>query len=86
MSIVLLIQGILLLFCLGALWQNNRVYRARRKVIDEISILSRADIDAGKDWTWRHDLYQEISYEKQLLMFWKPIRSHWDKKMWEVKK
>lgn len=65
--------------------RNNQVHRARMEILREISILAHKDIDQGKDWIWRYDEFDKVSYNKQVLMFWLDIRSSFNPEIFKEK-
>lgn len=55
------------------LLRNRLVYKARMRVIGEISRLSQADIDAGREWSWRYEAFDAgPGYDVMIFKFWRP--------------
>ena len=63
---VLLFEMIVMLICLGVLYRNARVYNLRMQMI--------RDIFRFNDWAWRVEMYHEVSYDRMVLQFWKPVK------------
>ena len=67
--------GVLMGFNFWLLFRNRRVGRFRLALIDQISEAAQADIRNGKgSWHWRYATLAQVSYEKTLYQFWKPLR------------
>jgi hypothetical protein len=47
----------------------------RLRIIDLIDELATDDINDGREWKWRYEQFDNISYVEMLLTFWKPIKS-----------
>ena len=48
---------------LGVLWRHNqRVYRVRMALIDQVSHASDVDIWHGRAWRWRYEAMEAVSY------------------------
>ena len=80
-NIVLIIGLIMILGCFGALYRNSVVFKYRGEILRKMSIASKKDIKNGKEWDWRHDVWDTITYNQMMVKFWKPIDSFYtDKK------
>lgn len=75
-------MGALLAVCIGGLClsvvllvRNERVYRFRQDLLNQIGHAARRDIQAHNfDWAWRYEAYDSASYVEMVLHFWKPLR------------
>lgn len=72
-SLALGVSITLLLCSIFMLWRNHKVYRFRSTLIDRVSALAQADIDAGRDWHWRYDVLTAVTYEAMMHRFWRPL-------------
>ena len=61
--------------CIFLWYRNSKVCKERLKIINIISELASSDIYSNKDWRWRYEEFDTISYATMLLTFWKPINS-----------
>ena len=75
MYLLTMVSYVGILICLLFLIRNLLVYNERQRVLKIVSTLARQDIDNGKDWRARYDLFNNVSYWKMLFHFWKPIKS-----------
>jgi len=55
-----------------------RVHTFRMKLLAQISKLGDRDIGAGREWRWRYDLYEAVSFEEHVFKFWRPADSFHD--------
>jgi hypothetical protein len=62
-------------FLFMILIRNKFVLDESLRILDLINELATDDINNGREWKWRFLKFEEISYEKMLLTFWKPIKS-----------
>jgi hypothetical protein len=63
-------------YCLLLLWRNERVYRYRRQLIDQIHTLNAADVQAGKDYDgWRYRVFESVGYAEMMWQVWRPLDS-----------
>lgn len=60
-------------YCLLMLGRNAEVARYRQALLTKVSDAARVDIAEGRDWQWRYDMYNEVSYHDQVRQFWKPL-------------
>jgi hypothetical protein len=61
--------------CVTYLFRNGKVGKERVRVIDAISELAKEDIREGREFKWRYDEFNSISYLYMLLIFFKPVDS-----------
>lgn len=59
------------------LWRNDQVYRERMRVLDAISAWASIDIDQDREWQWRYDQYESISYWSMVLSV-RPVESFYE--------
>ena len=55
--------------------RNHAVLKERLRVNSIIHELSLKDIKTGKDWSLRYGFNEDVSYDKMLWQFWKPVKS-----------
>jgi hypothetical protein len=41
------------------------------RLLDEISILAKQDIEAGRQWYWRYRTFEKYPYIKMVWQLWK---------------
>jgi hypothetical protein len=56
------------------------VFNYRQKVLKVLSACCSHDIDLGRDWRWRWDLYEQVSFSKMVYCFWRRISSFYPDK------
>lgn len=69
--------------CVFGIYRN---YKVREKLLENLSKVSEAckkDIHDGKDYRWRYEAFSKISYTKMIFIFWKPLDSFFDPKIWQ---
>lgn len=59
------------------LFRNNDVYRERERVLDAISTWAEVDISQGREWRWRYDEFESVSYWSMLFSV-RPVGSFFD--------
>lgn len=64
--------------CCILLKRNNKVYAYRMALLKIISQKSQEDIYANRDWRWRYDYFEAVSYTKQWLEWWRPLESFYN--------
>ena len=77
-TVVIAVWGTLFALLIVLSVRNQKVANDRGKMLDEIQHASLDDIANRKEWYWRYEAYDQVSYYKQALMFWKPLRSFWN--------
>lgn len=76
MRAILILAGLMMAAALIIEIRNVIVYRARTKLLREMSAAAKADINAGRyDWQWRYEAFDEVSYGQMMLRFWRKPRS-----------
>jgi len=73
LSLAILAIGIL--FASISLARNDRVYKEKMRVLDLVHNLSLEDIRSGRDYQWRYDDFERVSYDMMILMWWRPVKS-----------
>lgn len=68
------------------LWLLRRqcCFECRRDVRKLIGKAIKADIYSGRDWRWRWEAFEAVSYHRMMLRFWKLADSFWSEKIWEI--
>jgi len=59
--------------------RNDKVYAHRMALLKTISQRAQDDITAHRDWRWRYDLFEAVSYTRMWLEWWKPLESFYDR-------
>lgn len=80
MNILLVIFTALLLFSLYMLVRNFRVYDYRNNMLDSLSTSTHDDIMKGREWRWRLDDYDSVSYDEMMFKFWRRFDSFYPDK------
>ena len=53
---------------------NQRVFRFRRSMLDSIHRASTADVYARRDWRWRYEAFNQVTYDQMMRRPWKRLR------------
>jgi hypothetical protein len=51
------------------------VTEARRNVLDAVSECSTKDINAKREWRWRFEAFQAVSFDSMLFVPWRSVQS-----------
>lgn len=79
MLIALLIAW--LLFVGHIVVRTHKVAAYRQELLDKVSAAADRDIRIHhRDWAWRFEALQAVSFEKMLFQFWKPLESFYPSK------
>lgn len=54
--------------------RNQLVFKERNYMLDIVSDYADADIQAGRSWEWRFEVFEDISYFQMLFSF-RPVKS-----------
>lgn len=77
--ITILLIGALVLgtWSINGLFRNSRVHHERLRILGAISAAAQADIDAGREWEWRYDVFNNgPSHGRMVMEIWKPVSSY----------
>jgi len=55
--------------------RNTSVFLERQRILNIISELSREDIRNNRNYIWRYNEFDLITYNNMFWPFWKPVRS-----------
>ena len=55
--------------------RNEMVSRYRGRLIQDIHNSCAVDINLRRDWQWRYEAYDKVSYNSMVLQFWRPLDS-----------
>jgi len=55
-----------ILVCEYMLHKNNKVRNFRKQLIEDIDKAAAEDIDNGRDWRWRFDEFDKVSYNEMM--------------------
>lgn len=60
--------------------RNIEVYDFLTTLINQVKAKSLEDVHNRKDYNWRFEKFREVSYQKVLFQFWKPLQPkyYWD--------
>jgi hypothetical protein len=71
----MLIVAILLFFAIYLLIRNEYTAKLRFEILDQVSKAAQQDIiDGHFDWMWRYEKMKEVSYDRMMIQFWKPVK------------
>ena len=70
----------LILFSLSMLLRNWLVFKYRGVLLSEISKKFKEDIENEREWLWRYDKFEEVTYNEMMYKFWKPLSSFYKDK------
>ena len=66
--------------CIIALWgsiymllRNQKVFHLRTTMLQEVSRLAEKDIENRRDYKWRYEAFEQVSYDQMMRQFWKPV-------------
>lgn len=61
-------------------FRNEKTFRFLVSLYGKIDILSKQDINQGKDFEWRLKVFETVSYDDIYNKFWLPLKpeSFWD--------
>lgn len=60
--------------------RNTSVYNYRIRLNEKVSDRARADIRQNRDWRWRYEMLNEVSYDEMMFKFWRPLDSFYPDK------
>lgn len=75
MSILLTFAAAILIFCAICAVRNMMVHTERIEVLTRLGRLADEDIVNEREWRWRYDAFNKISYDEMVFKIWKPISS-----------
>ena len=70
----------LILFSLSMLLRNWLVFKYRGVLLNEIGKKFKEDIENEREWLWRYDKFDEVTYNEMMYKFWKPLSSFYKDK------
>lgn len=76
--ILLQITFLTLLICFTI--RLHQVAEYRKKLLITIGMLAQQDIIAGKNYKWRLEMFEKVSFDDMLWKFWKPLDSFYEHK------
>lgn len=65
---------VMILSDLYMLIRNIRVYNFRMITLNLVSAASKDDIENNRDFGWRYEYLNMVTYDEMLWKFWKPLR------------
>ena len=68
----------ILLFSLVMFFRLNQMSRHHDKMLHAVSNACEHDIKKRRSWGWRYNLLNEVSFNKRLFQFWRPLHSFYD--------
>lgn len=72
--LVALASSIALLFTFYMRWRNHRVRSLRVAMIGVVMAASQLDAQLGRDYAWRMEMLDSVSYDDMMRKFWRPVR------------
>lgn len=60
--------------------RNDQVHEYQIKMLHEASKKAKEDIKANRDWRWRYEEFEKVSYDEMVYKFWKPLNSFYKDK------
>jgi len=79
-QIFLIIALILISISMLMLLRNWLVSKYRGVLLSEISKKFKEDIENEREWLWRYDKFDEVTYDEMMYKFWKPLSSFYKDK------
>ena len=79
-QIIFTIALALILFSLSMLLRNWLVFKYRGVLLNEIGKKFKEDIENEREWLWRYDKFDEVTYNEMMYKFWKPMDSFYKDK------
>ena len=79
-QIFLIIALILISISMLMLLRNWLVSKYRGVLLSEISKKFKEDIENEREWLWRYDKFDEVTYNEMMYKFWKPLSSFYKDK------
>ena len=62
------------------LFRNKLVWKYRKMVLNELSKKTNEDVANEREWLWRYDKFDEVTYNEMMYKFWKPLSSFYKDK------
>lgn len=62
-------------FLIYFLYRNHKVYKLRMFIISEVSKLAKEDIINNKDFEWRYDEFERVSYNDMMYNIFKGFKA-----------
>ena len=62
------------------LFRNKLVWKYRKVVLNELSKKTNEDVENEREWLWRYDKFDEVTYNEMMYKFWKPLSSFYKDK------
>jgi len=54
--------------------RTDKVYHFLRQLLEQTSEAAKIDIRAGRNWEWRYEMLNSVSYDSMLYRFWIPLK------------
>lgn len=81
LSQVLLVVSIVgSFFTVMMLLRNDQIAVYRMHMIDQVSLCAKRDMLLNRNWQWRYEIYEAVSYQKMMRQFWKRLDSFYPDK------
>lgn len=77
-NILAIIMALAASGCLVMLWRNEAVYQFRTELLRRISQKADEDIQAGREYEWRYQMFDSITYKDMVMRFWKDLFKFYD--------
>jgi len=78
--VLISIAGLSLLLAFFMMYRNTAVFTFRMQIIAKVSEMAQLDIANKKEWQWRYDIQDRVSYDYMMYRFWIPLKveNFWD--------
>lgn len=74
MDVVLTFLICAMVFCIYIYFRVGQVLKLFIQMLDAVSSAANIDIRNGKDWQWRYDYLNRVSFDKILYTLWRPLK------------
>ena len=62
------------------MFRNKKVYQYSNKILDQVSIAAKSDISKGRNFEWRYNAFNSVSYVEMVNQFWRKLDSFYPDK------
>ncbi len=60
--------------------RNELTFRYRSHLLDLIHVAVKNDVENGRSYDWRYEMFDAVSYDQMTNCFWKPLKSFYPDK------
>lgn len=69
------IYALLIGFNILLIVRTKRVFRFKTSLLNIVDLHAGYDIRSGKEWIWRFDMLDTVSFQTMVWKFWKPLKA-----------